>query len=645
MSRFMFYALATGSVGAASAPFLAGFVNLQDNTPGVPQAGHINVTGTVKGSMHQGNGSLLTNLNAAAINTGVLTLTGASSTYMIRGSNNSGDPNAAGVIGLANSPSGITYGGWFESKSSSGRALFGYASGTAGATYGIYGVASGNGGRAMFGLANSATGNTYGGWFQSNSPDGVGLYGRNIDGGIGIRAESTGKALEVLGSGTISGGLVVGPGQTALGFGEIFRVSSSSTLPSGMSILTPSNGTPYFRLTNDFTAGFNLSSSGTLRLDNNGYWFTVDRRGQTRLSSSLNATGDALSVENPGSGTSLSIAHTRSASNVPAAAISNAGIGSGLLVQMLNQNQGARGIDIDNSGVGPGLFSYSRGGNAVWGITSDEQAAGVVGDNSFGEAVIGRCRAADMGAIVGRNDAVNGYGLHGFTTAADSTAVYGRQGVNGALNGSAIRGDIIPSGGAGIGVYGQATGNSQYAMYANGDHGGSGAKSFVIDHPFDPLNKLLRHFCTEGSQPLNAYSGSTRTGSDGFAWITLPAYVEEINKDFRYQLTVIDDSDDFVLAKVTKEIEGNRFQVRTSRPGVKVSWRVEGVRNDLHMRSRDLRDEYEKPANWKGKYIRPDLYRMPANRGVFYAAPPKTSAASSQPSSAASMRGARVRPH
>jgi hypothetical protein len=55
------------------------------------------------------------------------------------------------------------------------------------------------------------------------------------------------------------------------------------------------------------------------------------------------------------------------------------------------------------------------------------------------------------------------------------------------------------------------------------------------------------------------------------------------------------------------------------------------------MRSRDLRDEYEKPANWKGKYIRPDLYNMTADRGVFYNAPPKVAPASSQPAS--TMRG------
>jgi len=636
MNRWMLYAFAVGSAGVGATTMFAGPVELQDVTPGITQNGHINVSGMVRGGTFRGNGSELTNLNAASLNQGIITLTGTSSTYIIRGSNNSGSANASGVIGLANSPTGVTYGGWFESKSNAGRALFGYASGTAGATYGVYGVASGNGGRAMFGLANNATGNTYGGWFQSNSPDGVGLYGRNVDGGIGIRAESSGTALEVFGTSIMNGRISAGDTPGTLTSGEMLRLTTATT-NGGMSVNTAAGGLAFYTYRNGLTAQTNLTGAGVFQISNGGNWFKLNRLGESIIASASASTNPTLSLSNPGTGSAFTVLQSRNSSIVPAATVTHEGIGGGIEVSLINQNNGARGVDIDHQGVGPGLFTYSRGGNAVWGITSSENAAGVTGDNTFGEAVVGRNRAADMGALVGRNDAVNGYGLHGYTTAANSTAVYGRQGVTGALGGSAIRGDIIPSGGTGIGVYGQATGNSQFAIYANGDHGGSGAKSFVIDHPFDPLNKVLRHFCTEGSQPLNAYSGTTRTGEDGRAWVTLPAYIEEINKDFRYQLTVIDDSDDFVQAKVTKEIEGNRFQIRTSKPGVKVSWRVEGVRNDLHMRSRDLKDEYEKPAGWKGKYIRPDLYNMTADRGVFYNAPPKVAPASSQPAS--TMRG------
>lgn len=204
------YALLASTAVVGGAIAFQGSVNLQATTPGTAQTGHSNVTGTSKAGFFKGNGSQLTNLNGSEVRTGVITLTGASPTYMIRGSNSDGSANASGMIGLATSLTGVTYGVWAESKSASGRALFGYASATSGATYGIYGLNSSNAGRAVYGLAQGATGNTYGGWFQSNSSDGVGGYARNIAGGIGLRAESSGTALQVLGNSTLSGNVGIG---------------------------------------------------------------------------------------------------------------------------------------------------------------------------------------------------------------------------------------------------------------------------------------------------------------------------------------------------------------------------------------------------------------------------------------------------
>jgi hypothetical protein len=98
------------------------------------------------------------------------------------------------------------------------------------------------------------------------------------------------------------------------------------------------------------------------------------------------------------------------------------------------------------------------------------------------------------------------------------------------------------------------------------------------------------------------------TDAQGYATITLPAYFESINRDFRYQLTVIDDSDDFVLAKVVREIQNNQFVIRTSKPFVKVSWRVEAVRNDLWVQRYGYQTEQEKPKEHQGKYLHPELY-------------------------------------
>ncbi len=122
--------------------------------------------------------------------------------------------------------------------------------------------------------------------------------------------------------------------------------------------------------------------------------------------------------------------------NVNAANTSNTvevetnGIGSGILVELTNNANGARGIDVNQNGVGPGVFAVSRGGNAVWGITSSISAAGVIGDNTFGEAVVGRNRGGNgVGAVVGRNDST-GYGVRGFNT-KDGIGVLGQAGISG----------------------------------------------------------------------------------------------------------------------------------------------------------------------------------------------------------------------
>jgi len=98
----------------------------------------------------------------------------------------------------------------------------------------------------------------------------------------------------------------------------------------------------------------------------------------------------------------------------------------------------------------------------------------------------------------------------------------------------------------------------------------TGTKSFQTDYPLDPENAVLNHFCTEGPEPYNAYSGNVVTDAQGYAVVQLPEYFESINRDYRYQLTVIDGSDDFVLAKVARKIENNRWaapaRVSTSPP-------------------------------------------------------------------------------
>ncbi|MCC7434920.1 MAG: hypothetical protein IT363_09570 [Methanoregulaceae archaeon] len=163
------------------------------------------------------------------------------------------------------------------------------------------------------------------------------------------------------------------------------------------------------------------------------------------------------------------------------------------------------------------------------------------------------------------------------------------------------------------GVNGDA---AAWAVYAAGDFGASGTKSFVIDHPFDPANKYLMHYCSEGPEPKNIYEGTVITDASGWATVVLPDYFVEINKDPRVQLTVIDSSEDFVMVKRVGEFSGNTFRIRTSKGNVKVDWEVKATRNDAWVRKHGAPVEVDKDPAERGKYQHPELYGQAKEMGV-----------------------------
>jgi len=73
-----------------------------------------------------------------------------------------------------------------------------------------------------------------------------------------------------------------------------------------------------------------------------------------------------------------------------------------------------------------------------------------------------------------------------------------------------------------------------------------------------------------------------------------------------------------VQARVVRKIQNNQFTIRTSAPNVEVSWRVEAVRNDRYVQQYGFQTVQEKEDEIKGKYVQPELYGMPKERGIHY---------------------------
>jgi hypothetical protein len=251
------------------------------------------------------------------------------------------------------------------------------------------------------------------------------------------------------------------------------------------------------------------------------------------------------------------------------------------------------GVYAETSGITAGRFNAFSPADAIYATTSGS-----------GVGIAGRFEDnADFGK------AMYAYSLRGLAL----------QGVSSTA--SAIRGESYGTGDH-IGVYGQQTSSaSQFAwgVFAAGRLGANGTKLFQIDHPLDPENKVLQHYCAEGDAPRLSYSGHVTLDAKGEAWVQLPDYFEEINRDPEYQLTCVGG---YAQVFVAEEIKNHRFKIAGGRPGLKVSWRVEGIRNDRFVRKFGCETEIEKPDEMKGKFISPELFGMPAEKGIYYAAPP-----------------------
>jgi len=196
-----------------------------------------------------------------------------------------------------------------------------------------------------------------------------------------------------------------------------------------------------------------------------------------------------------------------------------------------------------------------------------------------------------------------------------------------AAGGAGDPSDSSSHGGDGIYAYTRGGGAGQTGSYAgyfsgNVDVTGTlskGGGSFKIDHPLDPANKYLYHSFVESPDMMNIYNGNVTTDSQGTAVVTLPDWFETLNRDFRYQLTVIGQ---FAQAIVAGEIANHQFSIQTDKPNVKVSWQVTGVRQDAWANAHRIPVEVEKNAQERGYYIHPELYGASEQQSIAWARHP-----------------------
>jgi hypothetical protein len=137
--------------------------------------------------------------------------------------------------------------------------------------------------------------------------------------------------------------------------------------------------------------------------------------------------------------------------------------------------------------------------------------------------------------------------------------------------------------------------------------------SFKIDHPLDPENKYLYHSFVESPDMMNIYNGNVTTDNSGRAVVELPDWFEALNRDFRYQLTVVGQ---FAQVIVAEKVKGNRFTIQTSAPGIEVSWQVTGVRQDAWANKNRIKVEEQKSDKTRGFYLHPEAFDQPEEKSI-----------------------------
>jgi len=399
------------------------------------------------------------------------------------------------------------------------------------------------------------------------------------------------------------------------------------------------------------------SAYSGVRLGNSGGYFDMFRYGSSATGSVLGWPGKELGIINNGNSGSLvlntndSIALATGATErfrITAGGSSFGGVSP--LAKLHIRGASKAIIDIPHSGyyfsapvyaVGdtsavtvalPGVLGYGRG-SAYF----NAGVAGVSGNS--GTFNVGALFESTAPAVSGKrnygiyNSVSSGYtftvGMFTGLTAA-TTSASGNYGLYTAIGGTAAANsmggyfDAAPTNSTAnnYGIYAVANnGAINYAGYFSGNVTVTGTLSksggtFQIDHPQDPENKYLIHSFVESPDMMNIYNGNITTDAQGYATVQLPDYFEALNMEFRYQLTVL--GPDFAQAIVTEKIVDNHFKIRTDKPNTEVSWQVTGVRNDPWAQANRFIPERAKEANAKGKYLHPELYGQPANKGIHY---------------------------
>jgi hypothetical protein len=356
---------------------------------------------------------------------------------------------------------------------------------------------------------------------------------------------------------------------------SIFR-GSFQMAPQG--VATASAGQP----SHSFQWQGSVYNSGTHAAQNEAFGFRTVPVAATNNTSAPTTTLDLF--YGPGGGT---LADT-------GLSISNTGLITFAPGQRLNAstlNISANGTNVRGAGADYGLFVSTGDSIGTYSVATGATGTGVY------------AYAASEGGI-GVHTTGYEYGVLSYSVGDNSTSGY----FSAPLSETSAGTGIYTEGYTGIYAKTYATNSYAGVFDGNVDVIGNLSKSggsFKIDDPIDPAGKYLSHSFVESPDMKNVYDGVVTTDASGFATVTMPAWFEALNRDFRYQLTAMGQ---FSQAIIARKIANGQFTIQTDKPNVEVSWQITGIRQDAWANAHRIPVEQEKTAGEKGRYLHPELF-------------------------------------